>query len=54
MASDPAAYRAADVIDALARVASGETEAAADAEMGQPPKNTRVYSGPIIDYLAGE
>ena len=54
MASNPAAYRAADVIDTLGAVARGESQAAADPEIGPPPTNAHVYSGRVIDYLAGE
>jgi len=53
-ASNPAAYRAADVIDTLGAMARGESQAAADPEIGAPPANAHVYSGPVIDYLAGE
>jgi hypothetical protein len=53
-ASNPAAYRAADVIDTLGAVARGESQAAADPEIGAPPTNGHVYSGRVIDYLAGE
>ena len=50
-ASDPVAYRAADVIAALAKVANGESETAGE---NGPPPSSRIYSGRFIDYLAGE
>jgi hypothetical protein len=53
-ASNPAAYRAADVIDTLGATVRGESQAAADPETGPPPTNAHVYSGRVIDYLAGE
>jgi hypothetical protein len=54
MASNPAAYGAAEVINNLGPVARGESAAATDPDSGAPPANTHVYSGRVVDYLAGE